>query len=98
MALIPRDKLTELIPAVDAKSTADSAIDEINLQIVAAAINNAANTGEYKTLIQGEVTQATLDQLSEKGYEVVHYTNPNLASYPTLIKWGKSDDTEGSDT
>lgn len=87
MALIPRDKITELVSASAAKETADSAANEIDIQVVAAAINNAANTGQYKVSVSG-ILPATADKLKSLGYEVITYENNNLAKSPVVIKWG----------
>ena len=88
MALIPRDEITKLVSASAAKETADSAAQEIDIQVVAAAINNAANTGEYKVSVSS-ILPATADKLKSLGYEVITYKNNNLAKSPVVIKWGE---------
>lgn len=62
--------LTELVTASTAKSTADTAEYDIQLQVVAHAINTAANTGCTEVKINQPLLEDVKTQLTSKGYEI----------------------------
>lgn len=70
MSLVDKDQMTTLRPASAAKSTADTAEDEVQLKAVAFAINHASNTGEYRTIFQTPLRDAVKEQLESNGYKV----------------------------
>ena len=88
MALIEIGKLNELVSASSAKSTSDSAVDDINLQQVAYAINSAANTGQTEVVVMTPLTDNTLTQLEANGYTVVY--KKSGAELTTVISWGNA--------
>lgn len=88
MALIPRDKLTELVTAEQAKSTAESAAADIQLQAVAYAINCAANTGETRTEFKETMLPETKSALEAKGYKV-QFIGQAVATAIALISWSE---------
>lgn len=88
MALVDRDKMTELRTASQSQETAAGAFDEIELAAVAYAINNAANTGEYKAVYNQPIRQATHAALIAKGY-TVRSIGVAKQSDETLISWEK---------
>lgn len=86
MALIERDKLNVLISAQEAKTIAEGALDDINLQQVAYAINTAANTGETEAIILTRMTAKTKEELEAKGYRVqIKVTG---AEPTVVVSWG----------
>ena len=86
MGLIQRDSLNILLPAAEAQSVASTAIDELNLQQVAYAINSAANTGELRTVIMSSMTDNTISELEAKGYKIEHKISG--AEKTTVVSWG----------
>lgn len=70
MALVEKDEMTTLRSASDSKTTAQSALDDIQLKAVAYAINSAANCGELRVVFQEVLRQTVKDALISNGYTV----------------------------
>lgn len=68
MALVDKDHMTILRPASEAKSTAETAEDDIQLMALAHAINSASNCGEYRTVFQENIRAKNKEELESKGY------------------------------
>ena len=79
--------MTTLRPASAAKSTSDSALDDIQLAAVAAAINMASNTGQYEAIFQEPLRDNTKEQLEANGYTVkyVHNNAYNMEKHALII-------------
>ena len=86
MALVEKDEMTTLRPASESKSTAETALDDIQLQAVAYAINSAANTGELRVIFQETLSDKVKDELESNGYEL---KDAGIASKErgTVISW-----------
>ena len=63
------ENLDELVPATQARSTADSAEHDIQIKVVAHAINSAANTGCTETRINQRLLPEVKTQLESLGYK-----------------------------
>lgn len=88
MSLVPKDQMTILRSASEAKATAQSAEDEIQLQAVAYAINNASNTGQYEVVFQEKLRDATKSELEAKGYTIKYIRNNAYdVEHQALIIW-----------
>ena len=70
MARVDKDHMTTLYPASDSKTTATTALDDIQLEAVAYAINNAANCGQLNVLFQEPLRDNTISELTSKNYEM----------------------------
>ena len=86
MALVDKDHMTELRPASDSRATAQDAEKDIQLMAVAYAINNAANTGETRTIFQGVLLDDVRTQLESKGYTVTNF-GPAHPENRIIISW-----------
>lgn len=88
MSLVTKDEMTTLRSAADSRSTAETALKDIQLMAVAYAINNAANTGELEVLFQEKLVDGIKDELESKGYTVRFVNNNSYdMEYHTLISW-----------
>lgn len=68
--LIPKDSLTELLPAEDVKAVADEA-DKIHEKMsMAHYINTAANSGQHSITWNHDMSDELQDELKDKGYTV----------------------------
>ena len=88
MSLIPKDEITQLKRASEVKSVAESAKDDFQLAAVAAAINNAANTGETSTIFEQKLTESVRSTLESRGYEIQYF---GVADPTRMVKidWSK---------
>lgn len=88
MGLVPKDQMTILRSASESKSTAQSAEKDIQMQAIAYAINNAANTGLYEVIFQEKLIDGVKAELEGKGY-VVRFVNNNAYNleHHALISW-----------
>ena len=79
-SLIPMDELTELKAASEVKAVADEAVQIIEQQTMAAAINSAANTGQHSITWSKPISDALIAVLEGQGYRV---TKNNRAADPS---------------
>ncbi len=86
MARVDREHMTTLRTAAESRATAASALDDVQLEAAAYAINNAANCGQYNILFQEEMRPNTKQQLESKGYEL-QVDNVTELKKTTLISW-----------
>lgn len=88
MSLVNKDEMTTLRSASDSRATAQTAEKEIQLQAIAYAINNAANTGLFEALYQSPLLPGVKEELEGKGY-VVRFVNNNSMQkeHHALISW-----------
>lgn len=86
MALVDKDHMTELRPASDAKSTAETAADDVQLMALAHAINSASNCGEYRTVFQENISAENKKELESKGY-VLKAAGIADSERGTIISW-----------
>ena len=87
MALIPQEDLKELQPASAVKSVAETAVYEQDLQAVAFAINNAANTGATSVTITMKLSNAVQEELKSNGYTLTNYKYNANPKDQTIISW-----------
>ena len=92
--MIAPDKLTELVPASTARSTAETAEKDIQLKAVAHVINTAANTGCYEAKFNSILLPEVKEELEANGY-TVKFVGLAAAERVTLIIW-KESSTEGT--
>lgn len=85
MALIPNDSINELRSASELKDVASTALVEIELKSVAAAINSAANTGLLEVPWHKQLSADVSKKLTDKGYKVKPLNDPMVALY--IISW-----------
>ena len=78
-SLIPMDELTILKSANEVKAVADEAVQIIEQQTMAAAINSAANTGQHSITWSKPISDALKAVLEGQGYIV---TKNNRAADP----------------
>lgn len=78
-SLIPMDELTILKSASEVKAVADEAVQIIEQQTMAAAINSAANTGQHSITWSKPISDALKAVLEGQGYTV---TKNNRAADP----------------
>lgn len=78
-SLIPMDELTVLKSASEVKAVADEAVQIIEQQTMAAAINSAANTGQHSITWSKPISDALKAVLEGQGYTV---TKNNRAADP----------------
>lgn len=90
--LIPRDEMTTLLPTSDVQTIAANAEDAIQLQAVAYAINNAANTGEYSTTFLTKLRPYTVQQLKTNGYKIRYTGTPYDIELRCIISWFPEED------
>lgn len=89
MSQVKRDEMTILRSASDAAATATSAEDDIQLQSVAYCINEASNTGLYRTVFQQPLRDSVKSQLEAKGYTIKYINNNSYnMEHHALIIWG----------
>lgn len=81
-----KDEMTTLHSAYDCKSVADSAEYEHEIEALAFCINNAANTGEYKATYLSPISDAAMQELTDKGYQVTYNGGADKES-SILISW-----------
>lgn len=93
MSIVARDQMTELRTADESYQTSLVAEDEIQLKAVAYEINTAANSGATRTVYQGKLRPAVLDQITASGYKVT-YLKSATPEGQVLISW-KPEDTNG---
>lgn len=86
MALVDKDEMTTLRTAAESRDTAESAAKDIQLKSVAFAINSAANTGETRTVFQGELLTEVKAELESKGYTVSPYNSVEITR-SSVISW-----------
>jgi len=86
MALVDKDHLTELRSAAEARTTALTGLDEIQLKAVAYAINTASNTGETSVIFKEALRENTVAELKAKGYKILDAGYANKTSVH-LISW-----------
>lgn len=84
MARVDKDDMTTLRPASDSNATAASALDDIQIEAVAYAINNAANCGQYDVIFQEEMRSNTKSELTGKGYTLAAASQLDRG---TVISW-----------
>lgn len=70
MALIDIKDMSKLIAANSARAVAQSAEYDQQLGTVAYQINQAANTGEYRCFVSGELRDDVKSKLAAEGYVV----------------------------
>ena len=78
--LIPIDEITELKSAAEVEAVAKEAAAIIEQQTMAAAINNAANTGSHSITWSKPISDALYAALKAQGYHVLknsHAADPN---------------------
>lgn len=68
--LIPMDKLTELKSASEVKEVANEAASIHEEHSVAAAINQAANSGQHRITWNHPISDDLKEKLKSKGYSV----------------------------
>lgn len=91
MSIVEKGDMTTLRPASQSAETAASALDDIQLMAVAYAINNAANTGEYRAIFQDKLRPFVIDQLKANGYTIKYiHNNAYDMEHHALIIWGQS--------
>ena len=73
MSLIKQEDLCTLLPVEEVRSTADSAIADLELMRVAHSINVAANTGVYFVSWMDTLMDSTKSALKDKGYTVTKF-------------------------
>lgn len=101
MALIDRDKITELKTAAEVKEVASGAAFEIEMRTIAGAINNAANTGQLSCAYTNKMSKDARAKLIAKGYRI---TKVNDFDTALQISWENPTDEsdasveEGSDS
>lgn len=88
MALFPVDEMAVLHSAAEAKSVADTAVDDANVISAAKQINNAANTGSTEIYWTREMTDNLKSTLEGQGYTVnqVHDRTAKPGWY-WIISW-----------
>lgn len=88
MSLVSKDDMTKLRSAADSRSTSSSAEDDIQVQAVAYAINQSANTGLYEVMFQEKLRDNVKSQLESKGY-TIRYVDNNAydMKHHALISW-----------
>ena len=84
--MIALDKLTELVPASEARATAETAEKEMQLRAVAHVINTAANTGCYEAKFNSILLPEVKEELEANGY-TVKFVGLAAAERVTLIIW-----------
>lgn len=89
MSLVNKEDMTKLRPASEARSTAETAEDEIQLMAVAYAINNASNTGQYKVQFQEQLRDATKSALESNGYRILFLGDVYNEERHSVIYWDK---------
>ena len=88
MSLVTKDEMTTLRSAADSRSTAETALKDIQLMAVAYAINNAANTGELEVLFQEKLIDDIKEELENNGYTVRFVNNNSYQKeHHALISW-----------
>ena len=96
MSRVDRDQMTTLRPAADAYQTSLTAEDEIQLEAVAYAINNASNTGEVRVVFQTPLRPNVESQLKSNGYTIRLIGIAELERQ-TLISWSPVSTTKEGD-
>ena len=86
MSRVDKDHMTTLRPASDSKATAATALQEIQMDAVAYAINNAANCGQLSIIYQEPLLKETEDELIAKGY-TLRVDGVSATERSTLIIW-----------
>lgn len=84
MAKVDKDHMTTLRTAAESKTTADTALDDTQVEAVAYAINSAANCGEYKVTFQEVLRENVKTQLDGKGYDL---KTASQLDRGTIISW-----------
>lgn len=87
MSLVNKDEMTALRPASEARSTAQTAEDEIQLMAVAFAINQASNTGEYRVEFQEQLRDAVKSELESNGYKIIFLGDVYNKERHAIISW-----------
>ena len=86
MARIAKDDMTTLRTATESKTTAETALYDVQLQAVAYQINNAANCGELRVIFQEILRDDVREELESKGYELKDAGIAD-AERGTVISW-----------
>lgn len=99
MALIDREKITELKTAAEVKEIASGAAFDIEMMSIAASINNAANTGELSCAYTNKMSTEARAKLVSNGYRI---TQVNDFDSAIRISWeaplNETSVEEGSET
>lgn len=85
--LIPFDEMTELKPASEVKAIADSAVSIIEQETVAAAINQAANTGGHAITYSKPISNELVKTLQAQGYNVTKNSRAANPDCSWIIKF-----------
>lgn len=70
MSMISKDKMTELLPADQARALSELAEIEAETATIGYAINTAVNTGETEVLYNNTISSEMIDKLESQGYLV----------------------------
>ena len=87
MSRIPQDELTTLKAATAVKTVAEGAVAELEEMQVAHAINEAANTGEYRVVYSKPISPALRTKLTGKGYTLTFPLPIANPADETIISW-----------
>lgn len=89
MSLVKREDMTTLRPASEAKATAATAEDDLQIQSIAYLINEAANTGLYRVVYQQHLRENVKKTLESNGYTIKYVNNNSYdLQHHALILWG----------
>lgn len=94
--MIPLDKLSELVPASEAKLASDNAVIEQERGAVARAINQAVNTGEKRVIWQNDLSGRVKSELKQLGYNVSPVPGVALPHSQWLIEWATTNSEGGT--
>lgn len=90
MSRIAPEDMTTLYSASASKSTASSAVLELERMQIAHCINEAANCGEYSATYARPISATMLQELTAEGYEV---SSPAPIAKPgdvSIISWANA--------
>jgi hypothetical protein len=89
MSLVKREDMATLRPASEAKATAATAEDDLQIQSIAYLINEAANTGLCRVIYQQHLRENVKKTLESNGYTIKYVNNNSYdLQHHALILWG----------
>ena len=87
MSRIAPEDLTTLIPASDAKTTSDTAADDLEEMQVAHLINEAANCGQTSVTCPRPISSVLRTKLEGLGYKFINSTPIARPGDVVIISW-----------
>ena len=87
MSRIDPEDMTTLQTAAAVKTVAEGAVAELEEMQVAHAINEAANTGEYRVVYSKPISPALRTKLTSKGYTLTFPLPIANPADETIISW-----------